>query len=119
MDAVKFVKEYIRMCAQPFDCEECPVYKTDFCTAPTKERSQEGAEEVVQIVEEWSAAHPRKTRQDIFLEQWPNAQLDAQGTITVCPRDLCKGAELSRLMEICVRTSCYDCRRMFWKKVVE
>ena len=33
------------------------------------------AEDVVKEVEEWSAAHPRKTRQSVFLEQFPNAPI--------------------------------------------
>lgn len=32
MDAVKFVKEYLRMCTNVDECEDCPVHKTDFCT---------------------------------------------------------------------------------------
>lgn len=30
MDAVKFVKEYLRMCTKFEVCEDCPIYKTDF-----------------------------------------------------------------------------------------
>ena len=56
MDAVKFVKEYLRMCTKVDECEDCPVYKTDFCTVPAKERSQESAEEIVELVEQWAAA---------------------------------------------------------------
>lgn len=117
MDAVKFVKEYIRMCAQPFDCEECPVHKTDFCTAPVKERSQEGAEEVVQIVEEWAAAHPCKTRQSVFLEQWPNAKVNANGVLEICPVKLDTNQDC--LLGQCTHMSCADCCDRFWKKVVE
>lgn len=64
MDAVRFVKEYLRICAQPWDCEDCPLNKTDFCSVPAKKRPQGEAEEVVRLVEEWSAAHPRKERQE-------------------------------------------------------
>ena len=67
MDAVKFVKEYLRMCTKVDECEDCPVCKTDFCTVPAKERSQESAEEIVELVEEWSTAHPHKTRQTVFF----------------------------------------------------
>ena len=67
MDAVKFVKEHLRMCANFDACGDCPAYKTDFCTDPTEECSQESAEEIVELVEEWSAAHPQKTRQNVFL----------------------------------------------------
>lgn len=31
MDAVKFVKEYLRMCTKASYCEECPAFMTDFC----------------------------------------------------------------------------------------
>ena len=119
MDAVKFVKEYLRMCTKVDECEDCPVCKTDFCTVPAKERSQESAEEIVELVEKWSAAHPRKTRQSVFLEQYPETILDAWGVVQLCPmfisathRDSdgeCKNPE----------EQCVDCRREFWMQEVE
>ena len=116
MDAVKFVKEYLRMCTKVDECEDCPVYKTDFCTVPAKERSQESAEEIVELVEEWAAAHPRKTRQSVFLEQYPEAEIDKNGCLWVCPigvsaahRDSSGGCAIHNL-------SCPDCRREFWMK---
>lgn len=66
MDAIKFVKEYLRMCGKFSGCEECPAFMTDFCTVNVEEQSQETAGEVVRVVEEWSAAHPCKTRQSVF-----------------------------------------------------
>ena len=39
MDAVKFVREYLRMCTKVDECEDCPVHKTDFCTVPAKAQS--------------------------------------------------------------------------------
>ena len=118
MDAVKFVKEYLRMCTKVDDCEDCPVYKTDFCTVPAKERSQESAEEIVELVEEWSAAHPRKTRQSVFLEQYPNARIDSQAVIYVCPADA-YGNKVCPKNEENVHMPCRDCRREFWMQEVE
>ena len=114
MDAVKFVKEYLRMCGKFSDCEECPAFMTDFCTANVEEQSQETAGEVVRVVEEWSAAHPRKTRQSVYLEQYPNAKI-VEGALAICPYNLglidkCK-SEMVRL--------CFDCRREFWSQEVE
>ena len=91
MDAVKFVKEYLRMCTKVDECEDCPVYKTDFCAVPAKERSQESAEEIVELVEQWAAAHPRKTRQSVFLKQWPDAIISYDGLPEVAPCQLCVG----------------------------
>ena len=114
MDAVKFVKEYLRMCTKVDDCEDCPVYKTDFCTVPAEERSQESAEEIVELVEEWAAAHPRKTRQSVFLENYPYARIDSQSVLYICPADVYGNNVCQEEKEIC-----YDCRRKFWTQEVE
>lgn len=116
MDAVKFVKEYLRMCTKIDECEDCPVYKTDFCTVPAKERSQESAKEIVELVDEWAAAHPVKTRQDVFMEQWPCAKVDDTGILCIYPCDLDKSEESGKN---CDGFSCSDCRREFWTQEVE
>ena len=119
MDAVKFVKEYLRMCTKVDECEDCPVYKTDFCTVPAKERSQESAEEIVELVEEWSAAHPRKTRQSVFLEQYPEAQIAANGVLDVCPAPIFHSHRRDGGGCIDFHKKCVDCRREFWMQEVE
>lgn len=65
MDAVKFIKEEIRMCAESRDCCDCPLFDTIYCSASPKKRSQEEAVEIVRRVKVWSTAHPHKTRQDV------------------------------------------------------
>ena len=116
MDAVNFVKEYLRMCTKVDDCEDCPVYKTDFCTVPAEERSQESAEEIVELVEQWSAAHLRKTRQSVFLEQYPQADIDNTGLLILRPKRI--SADI-RVTVDCLRKRCSDCRREFWMQEVE
>lgn len=117
MDAVKFVKEYLRMCTKVDECEDCPVYKTDFCTVPAKERSQESAEEIVELVEEWSAAHQLKTRKSVFLEQYPNAKVDGDsGVPIVYP---CQIKQDIEGVVYCNSISCTDCRREFWMQEVK
>ena len=119
MDAVKFVKEYLRMCTKVDECEDCPVYKTDFCTVPAKERSQESAEEIVELVEQWAAAHPRKTRQSVFLEQYPEAQIAANGVLDVCPAPIFHSHRRDGGGCIDFHKKCSDCRREFWMQEVE
>lgn len=36
MDAVKFIKEEIRMCAESRDCCDCPLFDTIYCSASPK-----------------------------------------------------------------------------------
>mgnify|MGYP004698081613 CR=1 FL=1 len=117
MDAIKFVKEYLRMCGKFSGCEECPAFMTDFCTVNVEEQSQETAGEVVRVVEEWSAAHPRKTRQSMFLEQWPNARPADDGVLTFCPKRF--DFHISCLAECHSLKKCSDCRREFWMQEVK
>ena len=119
MGAIEFVKEYLRMCIKVDDCENCPVYKTDFCTVPAKERSQESAEEIVALVEEWAAAHPRKTRQSVFLEQWPEAWTYADGVLSICPNKVADWHRGAAGECIDGAKMCEDCRREFWMQEVE
>ena len=106
MDAVKFIEEHRRM------------YKVTGKHLPTL---AEGipAEDVVKEVEEWSAAHPRKTRQSVFLEQWPEARIYDNGVLGVCPA----GISLSHRRDgggcLYPRKECGECRREFWMQEVE
>lgn len=121
MDAVKFIEERNRMCNTQDGCRGCPAFQeaADVNTCRFSIRNGTGAEVLVRIVEEWTAAHPRKTRQDVFLEQWPDTQLDKEGSIIICPKQLCKGEEFLKLIAECRGTNCNTCRREFWMKEVE
>lgn len=118
MDAVTFAKEYLRMCGKFSNCEKCPILKTHFCTINAKEeKSLIDTGEVVRIVEEWSAAHPRNTRQSVFLEQYPNAKVvDGIGIVYVWPCEIERGMED---VKHCNSLSCDECRREFWSQEVK
>lgn len=78
---------------------------------------------VVEIVEKWSEQHPRKTRQSVFLEQWPEARIDNNtGVLTICPAELTKECRDDRgacgAYSIETRV-CEHCRREFWMQEVE
>ena len=119
MDAVKFIEERSRMCKSFNKCSYgCPAW-CGSCKLETGTYLECEAEKQVEIVEEWSAAHPRKTRQSVLLEQWPDTQLDKEGSVIICPKQLCKGEEFTKLITACRGTNCYKCRRKFWSKVVE
>ena len=114
MDAVKFIKERDRMCRfyhHAGDCYQCPAKDCE-CSAL---EGMVDDDNIVTIVEEWSAAHPRKTRQSRFLEQWPNCMMDHDGTVGMCPRKVDKNyiCDLNR------SAGCPDCRREFWMQEVE
>lgn len=69
MDAVKFIKEKERMCKTSGSCPLCPAWLDDECIFHV--RSSFDPEQQVNTVKVWAEQHPAKTRQDVFLEQYP------------------------------------------------
>ena len=119
MDAVKFLEEKDRMCRFYETCSKCPCfYKSDIAVNCILANGLSLAEnkERVAIVEKWSKEHPRKTRQSVFLEQYPNASLDGDGILQVSPCSVDK-----RLVEngCCTRGPCSVCARNYWSQEVE
>lgn len=111
MDAVKFIEELRRMCDTYKDgCAGCPMDGKQ-CGA----LRGVDAEELVTQVEMWSAAHPRKTRQSEFLEQWPNAIVDNAQIVSIAP---CVMDSTQNNFD-CANRSCDTCRREFWMQEVK
>lgn len=117
MDAVKYIEERDRMCAANVHCANCPAWNDGYCFVSI--RSGYDAGEQVKIVEEWAAAHPCKTRQDVFLEQWPEARTYGDGILCLCPKDISSWRRGQ--FGGCTNggNGCDSCRREFWGKVVE
>lgn len=105
MDAVKFLKEFKRMCNTHDGCGNCPVEErcNFLCIISDEER-----QEIVGIVEKWSKDHPPKTRLQDFLEKYPNADMEKEGIPDVCCAKL--GYNCS-----CHKYSCIDC----WNEALE
>ena len=121
MDAVKFVEERRRMC-KSFDtgCNGCPAFNAcnnNLCCAVGNESTLDAIAQIA-IVEEWSAAHPRKTRQSVFLEQYPESLLDESGALPLCPREISAAHRNSSGMCKDPGKSCVDCCREFWMQEV-
>ena len=117
MDALEFLKERKRLCASYKSCEGCP-FDDSKCRINALLYDDE-YDRSVAIVEQWSKEHPRKTRQSVFLEQYPEAEIDSNGVVGVCPipisaahRDSNGGCRNPEKM-------CRDCRREFWMQEVE
>lgn len=117
MDALEFLKERKRMCNSYKGCGGCPLIESHCVISHVT--SDEDYEKIIATVEHWSKEHPRKTRQSVLLEQYPEAELDLTGVIAICPTSLssdyrgngggCKHPD----------TACYTCRRQFWMQEVE
>ncbi len=118
MDAVEFLKTLHRMCDR--HCTNCEFGKRHcgFVTSCTVWRTTH-PEEAVAIAEKWAAAHPVKTRQSVFLEQWPEANIDDLGVLKVCPSPISISHRNAYGGCIYSGGKCSDCRREFWMQEVE
>ena len=107
MDAVKFLEERKRMFKKG---NPVPGLGIDI---------NYNFEKVVKIVEEWSAAHPRKTRQSVFLEQYPEARNGDDGVLHVDPCSISASHRNASGSCATMRRECKDCRCEFWMQEVE
>lgn len=121
MDAVIYLEETRRMCRffSHVACGGCPalINRQNCMFADMIVNYGTKTADAVAIVEKWSDAHPRKTRQSVFLEQWPGAEIDKSGCLMLCPMTV--SAERRNRHEECTTLVCSDCRRKFWMQEVE
>ena len=104
MDAIGFVKQLRRM------DENAPRKYSVFSDFP---------EDVIAEVEQWAKMNPIKTRQSVFLEQWPEVVIDEDGVVEICSAYI-SGAYRNK-NSACANPAkaCKDCRREFWMQEVE
>ena len=116
MDAVEFLKTLHRMCDR--HCTNCEFGKRlcGFVTSCTVWRKTH-PEEAVEIAEKWAKEHPVKTRQSVFLEQYPEAAISKDGAIAICPLEI--SAAYSGACNKGNSDVCADCKRQFWLAEVE
>lgn len=64
------------------------------------------------------AVLPRKTRQSVFLEQYPEAELGKDGVLRVCPAPISPKYRSDGRCATFAR-GCADCRKEFWGQRAE
>lgn len=122
MDAVDFLKEAVRMHNfDDHDCVECEIYKHSNGNLSCVNWVLSHPDEAVKVVEQWAKEHPRKTRQEKFLEMFPETPI-SEGVLEIYPCKLV-GSKLNS--EECHSydefgfSGCYECRKNYWLKEVE
>lgn len=112
MDAVKFIKAIKQMLGAGANDSTVQKYISTY-----KKNDCEG---MVKAAEQWAAEHPIKTRQSVFLKQYPEAAISKGGAIAICP--LAISAAYRHGKGACNKDNsdtCADCRRKFWLAEVE
>lgn len=107
MDALEFIKAIKQMLSAGANNSTVQKYISAY-----KKNDCEG---MVKAAEQWAAEHPIKTRQSVFLEQWPDARIKkADGLPMASPCDLD-----GKLAGKCDGIHCPECRKKFWLAEVE
>lgn len=113
MDALEFIRERQRMCrfySHASGCYQCPA---KYCECSVLEDMVDD-NSIVPIVEKWSAEHPRKTRQYVFIQQYPEVTFD-YGIINIKPCQMVQNYTYGN----CNTTDCPQCRKEYWMQEVE
>lgn len=119
MDALDFLKAYHRICKFYFNgssCFGCPLKAIDdTCAFDTS-----GAEsQTIEKVEEWVKEHPLKTRQTVFLKNYPNAFLDSEGCLDICPQEIEKDKPCPYKTATDTFYGCNECCRDYWGEQID
>ena len=117
MDALEFLKERNRLCGSYRGCVGCPFGAADCVVRDMT--SEHTCKRIVAAVEQWSKEHPRKTRQSVFLEQYPNVRLNTNGIIDIPPCRMDSNQHPFNGKDCCTFKSCDTCCREFWMQEVE
>ena len=117
MDALEFLMERKRLCDSYRGCVGCP-FGAPECVVRDM-TSEDNCKRIVAAVEQWSKEHPRKTRQSVFLKQYPEADIDGYGVLMICPAKLFKAHRSGNRRCNNQGKLCIDCRREFWMQEVE
>ena len=116
MDAVEFLKERKRICYLYDECDKCPF---DSKCLGIINKSDEELKEIVDITEKLLKEHPHKTRQSVFLEQWPNAAVLEDGVLNICPVLISSAYRGDDGRRSQISKGCAACCREFWMKEVD
>lgn len=98
------------------DCRKCPLYSSNNGTSGSTSCSDCEAfytEKAISAIQKWSNEHPQKTYLSEFLKNYPNAELNRNGTPKwlLCPHQL----GLKDIDSCKIDNACVKC----WNKPIE
>ena len=117
MDAIKFIKEYNRMCDTCVTCKTCPCWELKVKYASEGscwEAAGDYPELYIPLVEKWSAEHPPKTRLDDLLEKYPDCVCNNFGVPKIC----CSMLGYEQICESVYSASSEECAKC-WNQPLE
>lgn len=115
MDAVEIMEEYGKMCCAESEhgCASCELSDGLNGTGEAcEEFIRKNPTRAVEIIEKYKVETSKNTRQSEFLKMFPNARIDDNGTLLICPRHVDVTAIDSRY---CLGSpTCTECLKEYW-----
>lgn len=115
---------YARMCRSYRDCRDgCRMHEEGvLLKLSCRTFIEEYPDKAKEIVEKWAEEHPIKTRQDAYLQLFPNALMDEDGILTVRPcfadKKMYYTCKKTKYMVINTSQSVKYAKKKFWKTEV-
>lgn len=115
---------YARMCRSYRDCRDgCRMHEEGvLLKLSCRTFIEEYPDKAKEIVEKWAEEHPIKTRQDAYLQLFPNALMDEDGILTVRPcfadKKMYYTCKKNKVYGYKYKPECEICRKKFWKTEV-
>lgn len=119
METKDFMRGLIRYCRAHKRCEGCLL--AGKCTSRSLYQgilySQEpDVAEIIEGIEDWIKQNPEKTRQDVFLERYPGAEINPDnGALAVPPCYVDANKRRATRNHMC-GVSCTDCQKDYWSQ---
>ena len=116
MELIKGLKLIKNICDKNDTCDNCPLYSDNNITGLNCNKFiLKCPEEVEKILIKWAKEHPQKTILMDFLEKYPNAKLDDDGTPEgPCPYHLGYDDD-----DDCIYGDVYDSCKKCWNRPME
>ena len=103
--------DYARMCKSYDDCKKCPIgTRNNSAGIACDYLIRTHTDKANKIILKWCEEQPVKTRQDKFLEMFPNAEC-----LNICPR--CIDNIIAK--SDCAAVHCEECKKRYWLAEVE
>ncbi|MCI8632492.1 MAG: hypothetical protein HFE64_03285 [Lachnospiraceae bacterium] len=115
MSEINLLREYCKLCTSRGLCIECPIKEVK--EGDCRQWILEHWDQAVEIITKWAKEHPQKTRQDVFLERYPDAVVDNTKVLGIKPCYM--GAHRKENVMCGGYNDCYDCRKDYWSAPAE
>lgn len=106
--------DYAKMCKKHKDRRGCPLSIALNGMKVCLNLIRDYPDKANEIILNWCKEHPVETRQDRFLKMFPNAKIDVNGALSICPQ--CVNKDFSCQTS---KKRCRDCCKDYWLAEVE